>query len=690
MGRQTVTEATQRFSFTRRSLLLSAAQLSVGGLLVGRAAWLAIAQNEKYSLLSESNRVQLTLIPPRRGWIIDRHGQPIAKNRADFRVDLIPDRVTSLDAVLKTLTEILDLSFDDVERIRSDFEKAAGFQPVQVADKLEWEKFAALNLRLPELPGVMPARGMSRDYPEGAAVAHLVGYVGAASADQYKESRDPLLITPGFKVGKDGLEKTMDLYMRGKPGARRSEVTARGKLVRDLAMKEDIAGKTLKLTVDAGLQAYAARRLGRESGSVVVFDCTNGDILTMASMPAYDPNSFTDGISHDEWDMLSLNDHLPLMNKSLQALYPPGSTVKPMATIAFQRHGISPQDTVFCNGGYRLGSRFFRCEGHHGAVDMPTAIMKSCNTYFYTMGHRIGYDKIAEVARELGLGQEFTLPFPSQRYGTVPDSEWKLRKFKKPWGQFDTLNASIGQGYVLTSPFQLAVMALRIATGKALMPRIIAGPQPHVAPLNIPPEHLAVVHDGMNRVVNAGGTATRSQINLNGITMAGKTGSAQVRGLSGGRGDMSTPWKYRDHALFVGFAPADNPRYAIAVVVDHGIAGARAAAPVAKDVLTYLFDPAKAMASLLALEKAWGGTIKERMERETTAYRAQKAVERGEAPPPPPAAEDLGAMAPSASSAPAATTAGPVPSMTAADPTTAITGTPPTSAPAETNGKVTP
>lgn len=647
IGNQAVTEATQRFSFTRRSLLISAAQLGVGGLLVGRAAWLAIAQNEKYSLLSESNRVQLTLIPPRRGWIIDRHGQPIAKNRADFRVDLIPDRVPSLEAVLKPLTEILDLSYDDIERIRSDFDKAAGFQPVQVADKLEWEKFAALNLRLPELPGVMPARGMSRDYPEGAAVAHLVGYVGAASADLYKESRDPLLITPGFKVGKDGLEKTMDLYMRGKPGARRSEVTARGKLVRELAMKEDVAGKTLKLTVDAGLQAYAARRLGRESGSVVVFDCSNGDILTMASMPAYDPNSFTDGISHDEWDMLSTNDHLPLMNKSLQALYPPGSTVKPMATIAFQRHGISPHDTVFCNGGYRLGSRFFRCEGRHGTVDMPTAIMKSCNTYFYTMGHRIGYDKIAEVARELGLGQEFVLPFPSQRYGTVPDSEWKLRKFKKPWGQFDTLNASIGQGYVLTSPFQLAVMALRIATGKALMPRIIAGPQPHPLPLNIPPEHLAVVHDGMNRVVNAGGTATRSRINIDGITMAGKTGSAQVRGLSGGRGDMSTPWKYRDHALFVGFAPADNPRYAIAVVVDHGIAGARAAAPVAKDVLTYLFDPAKAMASLLALEDAWGGTIKERMEHETNAYRAQKAVERGEVPPPNPSpATDSKAKAP--------------------------------------------
>ncbi len=634
LSQANVTEASQRFSFTRRSLLMSAAQLGVGGALIARAAWLAIAQNDKYTLLSESNRVQLTLIPPRRGWIVDRHGQPLAKNRSDFRVDLIPDRVPSLDAVLPPLIETLGLTADDVQRIRTDFEKAAGFQPVQVAEKLEWEQFAAINLRLPELPGVVPARGLSRDYPEGAAVAHLVGYVGSASADQYKESHDPLLITPGFKVGKDGLEKTMDLHMRGKAGAQRSEVTARGKLVRELAKRPDVSGNTLKLTIEGGLQAYASRRLGMESGSVVVFDCQNGDILTMASMPAYDPNSFSDGISHDEWDMLSKNDHLPLMNKSLQALYPPGSTVKPMAALAIQRHGIDPHETIYCNGGYRLGNRFFRCLGRHGSVDMPTALMKSCNTYFYAMGHRIGYDKIAVVAREFGLGQEFTLPFPSQRYGTVPDSAWKMRKYKQAWSQSDTLNATIGQGYLLTSPFQLALMAARIASGKAIIPRVINGPLVTPPRLNIPPEHLAVVHDGMNRVVNMGGTAARSRLPLDNVTMAGKTGTAQVRRIAGSqRGGDAMPWKYRDHGLFVCFAPVENPRFAAAVVIDHGMGGSRAAAPVAKDVLTYIYDPAKAMDSLLALEKNWGGTIKERMDREAALYRANKAFENGEIPP---------------------------------------------------------
>jgi penicillin-binding protein 2 len=621
-GRRSVTEAQQQFTFSRRAFFLSGTQIAIGTVIAARTGWLSVAQNEKYSLLAESNRVNLTLMPPRRGWIVDRAGQPLAINKTAFRVDIIPDRLQEAERVYGTLKQIMRLTDDDIGRIKADVKKAAGFQPVQVADNVDWETFAAVSIRVPELPGVAPAQSFARYYPEGAAVGHLLGYVGAASAKDYEKAKDPLLITPGFKVGKDGLEKTQEAHLRGEPGAKRTEVTARGKLVRDLATRPDVPGKTLQLTVDAGLQAYAARRLGRESGSVVVIDLLTGGILTLASMPCYDPNSFSDGIGQSEWKMLRADDHVPLLNKALQGLYPPGSTVKPMAALALLHHGVEPDETVGCGGGYQLGNRVFKCLGRHGAMDMRSAIMKSCNTYFYAMGRRVGYDAIAPFARMTGLGEEYDLPVASQRYGTVPDSAWKRRKYNQDWSQSDTLNATIGQGYVLTSPLQLAVMAARIASGRNLQPRLIMSGHAPDPLLDVPAEHFAVVREGMDLVVNGAGTAVRSRLPLDGITMGGKTGTAQVRRIAGGQRGQSGAWKYRDHGLFVCFAPVAAPRYAAAVVIEHGMGGARAAAPVAKDVLTYLYDPQKAMDALLALEAGWGGDIKTRMAAQSAAWMA--------------------------------------------------------------------
>ncbi|MEQ1548020.1 MAG: penicillin-binding protein 2 [Chakrabartia sp.] len=625
-----VTGAQQEFTFSRRAFFLGGAQATIGAVLATRMGWISVVQNDKYALLSESNRVNLTLTPPRRGWIVDRKGVPLALNRTAFRVDIIPDRLSKPDFVFGQLQQLLRLSPSDVERIKADVEKAAGFQPVSVAENMDWETFAAVSIRVPDLPGVAPAQSFTRYYPDGAAVGHLLGYVGVASAKDYEKTKDQLLITPGFKIGKEGIEKTREDTLRGKPGAKRTEVTARGKLVRDLATRADTPGDTLKLTIDAGLQQFAARRLGSESGSVVVIDCLTGGILTMASMPSYDPNNFSDGISRGEWKMLQEDDHVPLLNKSLQGLYPPGSTVKPMAALAMLQNGVDPDETVFCGGGYRLGNRTFKCLGRHGSMNMRSAIMKSCNTYFYSMGRRIGYDKIAPVAKMLGLGQEFVLPFTSQRYGTVPDSIWKKKKFDKDWSQSDTLNATIGQGYVLTSPFQLAVMAARIASGRMLQPHIIATHEKPAAPLPIPAEHLAVVREGMDLVVNGAGTAVRSRLPLADVKMAGKTGTAQVRKISGSQRGQSGTWKFRDHGLFVCFAPVDAPRYAAAVVIEHGLGGARAAAPVAKDVLTYLYDPDAANAALTSLETAWGGDIKTRMARKTAAWKSanQPSIEK--------------------------------------------------------------
>ncbi len=629
-----ITRNSLNMTFNRRTALIGGAQGLVGAILAARMGYISVVENERYKMLSESNRVNLTLIPPRRGWIIDRHGKPLANNKADFRVDLIPQRVRDVEATIGQLRDILNMPPDKVEDLRAAMKDARGLQPVPVASGLTYEDFAALSVRLPDLPGVAPQRGFSRQYPTGAAVGHLLGYVGIVNAEEYEKNKNPLLITPGFKIGKDGLEQFFEPQLQGKPGARKVEVTARGKIVRELGVQEDVPGKPLQLTIDGGLQDYVARRMGRESGAAVVIDCQTGGILAFSSMPCFDPNSFSDGIGRLEYAMLSQDERVPLLNKATRGLYPPGSTLKPMAAIAALQNGVDPDETINCPGGYRLGNRFYQCLGRHGPVNMTRAIEKSCNTYFYAQAHKLGYDKIAMVARELGLGEDFDLAGANQRYGTIPDSEWKLRKYKQAWTASDSLNAVIGQGYVIVNPLQLAVMTARIASGRKLYPHFI--PNNKVAPtLPYPPEHLAIAQLGMAQVVSQG-TAARSKLPLDGIAMAGKTGTAQVRGFgSGSRGGAGVPWKYRDHGLFVCFAPVEQPLYAAAVVIEHGLGGSRAAAPVAKDFMTYMFDPQKAMDSLLALEAGWGGNIAERMASEFAGFRA-----RSEGREPETAAED--------------------------------------------------
>lgn len=619
-----VTAGSMDITLSRRALLLSGAQMAVGGLLALRMGYIAIVDGQRYTLLAESNRVNLTLIPPRRGWIVDRYGKALADNRVALRVDLIPDRLgDQAEHVLTRLSSILQLDAEAIERIREGIERG-GAQPVEVASNLDEARFAAVSVSLPELPGVMPARGFIRNYPTGPSVAHLIGYVGAASAEEFQASRDPLLLTPGFKVGKDGLEKDFDERLRGQPGARRAEVTARGRLVRELDTQPDRPGDALQLTIDADLQDYAARRLGIESGAMVIIDCVTGGILANASMPAFDPNSFTDGIGRLEWRMLNEDDHIPLLNKAQRGLYPPGSTLKPMVAVALQKAGVDPQETVFCPGGYRLGNRFFRCLGRHGTVNMTRAIEQSCNTYFYAMGNRIGYDAIAPVARAFGLGEEFDLPGTSQRYGTIPDSAWKRRRYDQAWSNADTLNATIGQGYVSVNPLQLAVMTARIASGRNLQPSLLINrnrPAPAAMPFD--PEWFAVSRRGMDLVVNGNGTGRRSKLDLANVRMAGKTGTAQVRGNDQGGGRSNAAWRNRDHGLFVCFAPVDEPRYAAAVVIEHGLGGSRAAAPVAKDVFTFLYNREQAMATLESLERGWGGTMRDRLARRYAALQAQ-------------------------------------------------------------------
>jgi penicillin-binding protein 2 len=624
-----ITTAHQSLTFSRRMMLLGGAQAAVGGLLVGRMGWLAIAQNQKYQLLSDSNRVQLIPVPPRRGWIIDRNGKPIAINRASFRVDIIPQQLEKDHDVVPELATLLALDDDVVERIRQELSESRGFRPVSVADNVPYEQYAAVTVRLPDLPGVQATRGYSRYYPDGPAVAHLVGYVGTANAKEYEaENKNPLLIIPGFKIGKQGLEKSLEPYLRGEPGGQRVEITARGKLVKELDPKPDRSGGTVQLTIDQGLQQYAARRMGDQSGALVAIDVTSGDMLAFVSMPAFDPNSFSEGIGRNEWNMLSKDDHIPLLNKVAQGLYPSGSTIKPAMALAFLKQGIDPKRRVVCNGGYQIGNRYFRCDAVHGSMDMRSAVERSCNTYFWATGLIADPEQTTEMVNYLGYGQQFDLPLPIQRYGTMPSPKWLENKYHRKWQGYDSANTSIGQGYVLINPLQLAVMPARLGSGKLIQPRLLmATPRKPIADLAADPAHLAFVRDAMSAVVNEHGTAVASKLPLDGILMAGKTGTAQVFRL-GERGHQGN-WALRDHALFIAFAPADKPRYAIGCIIEHGGFGASAAAPIVRDSMTYLFDKEKAWQALAPLEEQWGGTLAERNARQLAAFKAASPAVRG-------------------------------------------------------------
>ncbi|GAA4042721.1 penicillin-binding protein 2 [Sphingomonas rosea] len=613
--------------FSRRMLVVGGAQIAVAGALIGRMGWLAIRENEKYNLLSEDNRVQLIIVPPRRGWIVDRHGKEIATNRSDFRVDLIPEQMKDKDRTVALLTQLLKIPPDEVDRINRELAGARTFQPIQVAENVPYEAYAAVTVRLPELPGVQPSRGFSRYYPAGPAVGHLVGYVGTPSAEDYKKTKDPLFLTPGFKIGKQGLEKTLEPYLRGVPGGQRIEVTASGRLVKELEPKPDRSGQAVQLTIDAGLQEFAARRMGDESGAMVALDVESGDVLAFVSMPAFDPNSFSSGIGRTEWKTLSEDDHKPLVNKVSQGLYPSGSTIKPAMALAFLKQGVDPRQRVHCPGGLRIGNRFFSCDAVHGSVDMHAAIERSCNTYFWAMGLRTDPEQTTEMVNYLGYGQEFPIMgLASQRFGTMPSPKWLEQKYKRKWQGYDSANTSIGQGYVLVNPLQLAVMPGRLASGKIIQPRLLMGaprqPAPDVA---ADPEHLVIIRNAMSAVVNGRGTGVGSKLPLDGVLMAGKTGTAQVYKLTT-RGVANSNWKLRDHALFIAFAPADKPKYAIGCIIEHGGFGAASAAPIVRDCMTYLFDSEKAWSVLGPLEQSWGGTLAERTARRAAAIEAAAAA----------------------------------------------------------------
>ncbi|MBN2752158.1 MAG: penicillin-binding protein 2 [Rhodospirillaceae bacterium] len=590
--------------FSRRAALLGIGQAGLTLALAGRMYYLQVIEAERYGILADENRISLRLLPPPRGLILDRYGREMAVNRQNFRALVVREQTPDLAQTLDALGMIIALSDKDKTRIRREVERRRAFMPVNVRENLTWEEMAQIQINAPDLPGVIIDEGLTRFYPYGEGGAQVLGYVSGVSEKEL--TGEAILELPGFRIGKAGVEKVYDLALRGKGGNSKVEVNALGRVIRELERKEGIPGIDLTLTLDLDLQQYTVERIGDESAAVVVMDVHTGEILVMTSTPSFDPNAFNRGLTNEEWSALINNDRAPLRNKCISAQFAPGSTFKLMVAIAALEAGVvTPEQTVYCQGFVDLGSHRFHCwkKHGHGSVNLVEAIQHSCDVYFYEIARRVGIDRIADVARRFGLGSPLNIDLPNEVAGLIPDHAWKRKFNGQAWLPGETLNAGIGQGYVLATPLQLAVMTARVANGGlAVKPRLtredVTGSglkpvgDPAFASVGVNPKSIALVRRGMFEVVNNPiGTAHRAGFDVNGQRMAGKTGTSQVRRITmkeretGVLKNDALPWKERDHALFVAFAPYDAPRYAMCVVVEHGGGGSAVAAPIASDIM---------------------------------------------------------------------------------------------------------
>ena len=588
---------------TRRAALLGGAQLLFMGGLAARMRYLQIDQADQFRLLAEENRINIRLIPPTRGEIFDRNGVRLAENVPSYRIVMVREDAGDVDAVMARLSQIIEIDLETYERALEELKRSAPFLPVTIVEDVSWDEVSKVSVNAPALPGVTPEVGLTRVYPRGSDFAHVVGRVGRVSQKDLDalENPDQVLRIPRFQIGKINVEARAEDALRGVAGTKQVEVNATGRVMRELARRQGQSGADLQLTIDSKLQGYVQARLGGESAAVVIIDCESGDLAAIASAPSYDPNLFIGGISSADYDPLLNSKYRPLVNKTVQGAYPPGSTFKMMTAMAAIEEGIvGPDETVYCPGHLEVAGRKFHCwkRAGHGWVDLGNSLKQSCDVYYYDLALKVGIEKITAMANRFGLGIRHDLALSSVNSGLTPTKEWKRTARGADWVIGDTVNASIGQGFMLASPLQLAVMTARIATGRAVTPRLIKSrdgveqPLGDGGPLNMNDNNLRKMRRAMYEVVNdRRGTAYRSRIIADEWRMAGKTGTSQVRNITAAeraRGvtrNADLPWERRDHALFVAFAPYDKPRYAVSVLVEHGGGGSTAAAPIARDVL---------------------------------------------------------------------------------------------------------
>jgi penicillin-binding protein 2 len=603
---------------TRRAAILAGGQVVLVGALAARLYQLQIFDRDRYRVMADENRINLRLLVPPRGRILDRFGVTMADNRQNYRVVIVAEQTGDLNATLDALATLIEISDIDRKRVLRDVKRNHTFVPAVVRSNLTWDEMARIEVAIPELPGVSVEQGLLRYYPYGETAAHVLGYVAAVSEKEL--TGDPMLELPDFRIGKAGIEKSEDLALRGSAGTSQIEVNAYGRVVREIARNEGQPGQSVVLGLDMAFQDFVTKRCASEqSVSCVVLDVVTGDVLALVSSPSYDPMVFSTGLTQAMWQELSTDPRNPLSDKAIGGLYPPGSTFKPVTALAALESGaITPDTYITCPGYIELGDATFHCwqKGGHGTLHLHDAIKKSCDVYFYETARRTGIDHIAAMAHRFGFGDPLGLDIPGERAGLIPDRDWKLATTGVAWQQGETLITGIGQGSVLATPLQVATMVARLVTGRAIVPHLVR-PQgalpaggdrktPNFPTLGITPRALSVVLDGMIAVVNEqGGTAYAARIQDPAFAMGGKSGTSQVRHISeyerdhGLRKESETPWKDREHALFVAFAPVGSPRYACAVVVEHGgveaAGGSAVAAPIVRDVLLEVQkrDPAR-------------------------------------------------------------------------------------------------
>jgi len=621
--------------FTRRALFLGGAQMALIAGLGLRMRWMQIDQADEFRLLAEENRVNIRLLPPARGQIFDRNGVPVAVNEPSYRISIIREEAGDPELVLQRLAVLIGLSEEAVAEAHKEMKARRGDTPVNVADRVSWDDLSRVAVNAPALPGVSPEVGLSRYYPLGADFAHVAGYVGPVSDYDLSKIEDPdqLLLLPRFQIGKVGLEAKMEEVLRGKAGTLRVEVNAAGRIMRELGRVEGQPGADIQLTVDAALQGYCEARLSTESAAAVVMDVETGDILAIASAPSFDPNLFVRGISVSDYKGLTENEYRPLSSKSVQGLYPPGSTFKMVTALAALEEGIiGPEETVHCPGHLEVSNRKFHCwkRSGHGNVNLETSLRESCDVYYYDLALKLGIEKLSAMAEKLGIGVRFDVPMSAVARGRAPTRAWKKEAFGKDWVIGDTVNASIGQGYVAASPLHLAVMTARLASGRAVQPRLIRSiggvdqPSGQGTSLDFNESNLRMIRRAMYSVSNhSRGTAYNSRIIEDAFRMAGKTGTSQVRNISeeerrrGVTRNDDLPWNRRDHALFVNFAPFDAPKIAVSLVVEHGGGGSAAAAPIARDItLQALYNGDPPLTAYPEKDRSRIRALQERLKRE--------------------------------------------------------------------------
>lgn len=581
----------------QRTLIMAAAVFGMLMFLIARLYYLQVYQGDKYLMLADENRISTRVLVPPRGSVFDRNGVVLATNEQNFQALIVAEQTPSVDMTLQNFKKIIPLDDEEENKIKEKILYNRKFLPVKLKDNLTWEEVSALLLNAPDLPGVFISEGLNRTYPLGEYTAHFLGYVGAVSDDEAKDN--PLLMVPGFKIGKSGLEKQFEDELRGHGGNIKLEVNAYGRIMKEIERKNGIEGKSLYLTIDSRLQKFAQDAFGDNSGAAVVLDVHSGEILAFVSVPSFDPNLFTKGISHADWNKLLNNERNPLTNKAISGQYSPGSTFKIVVALAALEAGVIDKNTTFdCTGSMKLGNHLFHCWKHsgHGEQNVVEALKNSCDIFFYEVALQLGIEKIADMARKLGMGKATNVGLDNEKDGLIPDEAWKMARYGEKWQQGESVIAGIGQGYVLATPLQLVTMVSRVVNGGyAVNPtfqKLDLQDKGKIRKINISRKNIEIVKQGMFEVVNSKkGTANTAQFDIDGIKMGGKTGTTQVRRITleerrkGILKDEDLPWKLRNHALFVGYAPQDKPKYAVAVVVEHGSSGSGVAAPIASKIL---------------------------------------------------------------------------------------------------------